>query len=279
MIVAGSNGELAYKIRHKSKICPIQIERLSYGEKYIRVPSRIGGKIFFINSFYPNPDEILFESRLIAETLKERGADEIIGIFPYLAYSRRSRKVIYGEAKILDIALEILEVFDKIFAIDFYGENRRVENISAMPIILEYLRRFEFEDPIIIGPDEISLNWIKDIAKVVKADYDLIKKIRIDAENVIVSTIPTDVENRDVIILDDIIATGETIIQSAKKLKELKAKRIIAAATHALFNKEVYAKMLRAGVSDVIATDTVLNIASRVSVAGLIEDIIESCMD
>ena len=277
MIVAGSNGELAYKLKRRDEICPIQIEKLSYGEKYIRVPSRVRGGVFFVNSFHPNPDEILFESRLIAETLKERGAEEIIGIFPYLAYSRRSKRVIYGEARILDVALKILDTFDKIFAIDFYGGDKRVNNISAMPLIGNYLRNLDLNDPIVIGPDEISLNWIKDVAEILNADYDLIKKIRIDAENVIVSTIPTDVENRDVVILDDIIATGETIIQSAKKLKGLKAKKIVVAATHALFTKETYAKIIKAGIDEVIATDTVINITSKVSVVSLIEKIIDSC--
>jgi len=273
MIVAGSNGELAYKLRKADEIISIQIEKLSYGEKYIRIPSDVDGRVFFINSFHPNPDEILFESRLIGETLKERGADELIGIFPYMAYSRRSRTVIYGEAKILDVALKILDVFDEIYAIDFYGDSDRVKNVSAMPLIGEYLSGFDFKDPIVLGPDEISLRWIRDVANILNADYDIIKKIRIDSENVIVSSIPTDVEGRDVIILDDIIATGETVIQSAKKLRTLNPKRIVAAATHALFGKKVYSEILKAGVEEIIATDTVVNIVSKVSVAGLIEKI------
>ncbi len=273
MIVAGSNGEIAYKLRQIDEISSIQIEKLSYGEKYIRIPSEVSGKVFFINSFYPNPDEILFESRLIAETLKERGAEKIVGIFPYMAYSRRSKSIIYGEAKILDVALEILDVFDDIYAIDFYGESDRVKNVSAMPLIGEYLSKLDLKDPIILGPDEISLRWIKDVAKILNADYDIIKKIRIDSENIIVSSIPTDVENRDVIILDDIIATGETVIQSAKKLRTLNPKRVIAAATHALFGKNVYAEILKAGIDEVIATDTVINIVSKISVVKLIEEI------
>ena len=272
MLVPGTNGEIAIKISKKLGRNPefIQIERFPYGEKYVRIPFEVSDKVAVVNTFHPNPDEILFESRLIGETLKEKGAEHITLIAPYLAYSRR-KTTIFGEADSLDTAMNILDVFDRVVAVDFYGEAERVESLSAMPLLADFLaREYEIQNPVVLGPDEISSKWIADFADVLDGEPGIIRKIRIDAENVVVSSISGDVRGRDVVIADDIIATGATVIQSAKKLKSMGARRVFVASTHALFDRKIYADILKAGVEEVISTDTVLSFVSRVSVAGLL---------
>ncbi len=274
MLVPGTNGELAIKISKRVGKSPefIQIERFPYGEKYVRIPFEVPKKVAVVNTFHPNPDEILFESRLIGETLKEKGTEELVLIAPYLAYSRR-KTTIFGEADSLDTAMSILDVFDRILAVDFYGNAEKVENVSAMPLLAEFLaKEYELKDPVVLGPDEISSKWIDSFADILNGESGIIRKIRIDAENVVVSSISGDVRGRDVVIADDIIATGATVIQSAKKLKSMGAEKIYVAATHALFNRGVYAEILKSGVEEVISTDTVLSFVSRVSVADLLAD-------
>ncbi len=276
MLIPGTNGELAIKISRKLGKNPefIQIERFPYGEKYVRIPFEVPESAAVVNTFHPNPDEIIFETRLIGETLKEKGAEELVLIAPYLAYSRR-KTTIFGEADSLDTAMNILDVFDRVIAVDFYGKAPKVECVSAMPLLAEYIsREHDMDNPAVLGPDEISSKWIDKFASILGGEPGIIRKIRIDAENVVVSSISGDVEGRDVVIADDIIATGATVIQSAKKLKSMGARRIFVASTHALLNREVYAEMLKAGVEDIISTDTVMNFVSRVSVAGLLAEAI-----
>ncbi|AKG92098.1 ribose-phosphate pyrophosphokinase [Geoglobus ahangari] len=271
-LIPGTNGEIAVKIGRFLGESPdfIQIEKLPYGEKYVRIPFDVGREVAVVNTFFPNPDEILFESRLIGEILRERGAEEIVLVAPYLAYSRR-RTAIYGEAKSLETVMDILGVFDRIVAVDFYGHVSSVECISAMPLLAEYIEEeFDLKDPVVLGPDEFSTNWLDAFSEKLGAETAVIKKIRIDAKNVVVSKIEADVRGRDVVIADDIIATGATVIQSAKKLRSMGAKRIFVAVTHALLDKEVYASILKSGIEEVIATDTVLSPVSRVSVAEMI---------
>ncbi len=276
MLVPGTNGELAIKISRKFGKNPefIQIERFPYGEKYVRIPFEVPKSAVVVNTFHPNPDEIIFESRLIGETLKDKGAKELVLVAPYLAYSKR-KTTIFGEADSLDTAMNILDVYDRIITVDFYGKTARVENVSAMPLLAEYIsREYSIDNPVVLGPDEISSNWIDTFADILGGEPGIIRKIRIDAENVVVSTISGDVDGRDVVIADDIIATGATVIQSAKKLKSIGARRIFVASTHALLNREVYAEMLKAGVEDIVSTDTVISLVSRVSVAELLAEAI-----
>lgn len=273
-LIPGTNGEISVKIGRFLGRGPdfVQIEKLPYGEKYVRIPFDVEDRVAVINTFFPNPDEILFESRLIGEILRERGADELILVAPYLAYSRK-RATIYGEAKSLETVMEILSVFDRILAVDFYGSAEIVENVSAIPLLAEYMaEEFDLADPVVLGPDELSVGWLDPFAEVMNADVSVIKKIRVDAENVVVSKIDASVMGRDVIIADDIVATGATVIQSAKKLKKMGAKKVFVVASHALLNKEVYAAILKSGIEEVISTDTVLSPVSRVSVSRLLAE-------
>ncbi|WP_457590963.1 ribose-phosphate diphosphokinase [Geoglobus sp.] len=273
-LIPGTNGEISVKIGRFLGKGPdfVQIEKLPYGEKYVRIPFDAEDRAVVVNTFFPNPDEILFESRLIGEILRERGAEELTLVAPYLAYSRK-RSTIYGEAKSLETVMEILDVFDRILAVDFYGSAEAVESISAIPLLAEYMdEEFTLSDPVVLGPDELSVGWLKPFTEIMNADISVIKKIRVDAENVVVSKIDADVAGRDVIIADDIVATGATVIQSAKKLKRMGAGRIFVVASHALLNKEVYAAILKSGIEEVISTDTVLSPVSRVSVSKLLAE-------
>ena len=273
-LIPGTNGEISVKIGRFLGKGPdfVQIEKLPYGEKYVRIPFDAEDRAVVVNTFFPNPDEILFESRLIGEILRERGAEELTLVAPYLAYSRK-RSTIYGEAKSLETVMEILDVFDRILAVDFYGSAEAVESISAIPLLAEYMaEEFTLSDPVVLGPDELSVGWLKPFTEIMNADISVIKKIRVDAENVVVSKIDADVAGRDVIIADDIVATGATVIQSAKKLKRMGASRIFVVASHALLNKEVYAAILKSGIEEVISTDTVLSPVSRVSVSKLLAE-------
>lgn len=279
MLIPGTNGEIAVRVGKALGIEPsfIQIESLPYGEKYIRIPFKISSRVFVLNTFFPNPDEILFESRVIGDLLREKGAEEIVLIAPYLAYSRRGTSGIHGEARALESAMKILDVYDRIIAVDFYGRSDKVESVSAMRLLAEYVReKFDLQDVVVFGPDEISEKWIGIFSEVLDAETAVIKKIRVDAENVVVSRINADVKERDVVIADDIIATGATVVQSAKKLRSMGARRIIVTATHALFGKENFGEILKSGIEDIIATDTVLSPVSRVSVASLLSERIKS---
>lgn len=273
-LIPGTNGELAIKVSRilKVPVSYIQVEKLPYGEKYVRIPFEPDKKAVVVNTFFPNPDEIIFESRLIGDILREKGVEELILVAPYLSYSRGTGSI-FGEAKTLETLIKVLDVYDEIIAVDFYGKSKKVRNLSAMPLLAEYIKEeYDLRDPVVIGPDEISKFWIEEFAETLDSDYGLISKIRVDAQNVVVSKVSADVDGRDVVIADDIVATGSTVIQSAKKLKSLGARNIYVATTHALFKKEIYNEIMKSGIEEIVSTDTILNFTSRVSVADIIAD-------
>ena len=158
-------------------------------------------------------------------------------------------------------------------SLDIFGV--KVENLTAMHILSRYCIENFSENFTIIAPDENARNWAEEFRKEVDAEIITLRKIRIDAENVIIESQPLRIDG-DVIIVDDIIATGATVCQAVKIAKKAGCKRVFAACTHAILSCDALMRMLEAGVDDLTATDTIPGPISHVSVAKLIADSLKS---
>lgn len=292
LILAGSQGVLAVKV---SKLTGfpmgyIQVEKLPDGEKYVRLSSKVEGKdVFLFNSFANNPDEMLIETIFLIETIAEYNARSINCIFPYFPYSRQDKRFIEGEAISLKIVSKLfrnLEI-DRMFVFDFHLHRIgnltelfgvEVVNLTAMGKLAKYSMRFG-DKLLVVAPDEEAVQWAKVFAEEINSDYIYFKKIRVDAENVIISSQPPDVEGRDAIIVDDMISTGGTVIQALRVLKQGGCNKVFAACTHAILAKDALKRMLEAGIEDMVASDTILSPISHVTVSDLIADAIRELQD
>ncbi|ADC66617.1 ribose-phosphate pyrophosphokinase [Ferroglobus placidus DSM 10642] len=274
MIIPGSNGFLAVKI---ARICGenlhlIELEKLKYGEKYVRLTFDVEGEdVYLVNTFHPNPDEIFLENLFVAEALKEYGAKRIYGIFPYIAYSKKGRKLIKGELPPLKVLSKLYDVFEKIYSVNFSGE-MDVVNISAAELIGEYFADKLGEKCIVISPDETSEELAKGVAEKLGTDYELMKKIRVDAENVIVSAKKMNLDGYEVLLVDDLIYTGSSMVQAIKIVKRSNAKRIFVSCVHALADMRDLLNIYVSGADEIVATDTVLSYVSKISVAELLAE-------
>ncbi|RLI83972.1 ribose-phosphate pyrophosphokinase [Archaeoglobales archaeon] len=284
VIVPASQGILAYPISRKTgiQLGYAELEKLPDGEKYVRIPENVEGKeIYIVNSFAHIPDELIIETLFLVDTFKELGAKKVIGIFPYFPYSRLMRRFIRGEAAKLKSVAKLFKVagLDKMYVVDFHQRNFdeifdfEVVDITAMHLLAEYAKEnFILESPFVVGADEVAEYWAKIVAEELNAEYSLMRKIRIDAENVIVDSVPDEVVGKDVMIVDDIISTGGTVVQAVKALKAAGARRIYAACTHPALSNAALKMICHAGIDGIVGTDTVLSPISHVSVAGLISD-------
>ncbi len=285
IVIPGSQGILAIKISRLTGFQPgyAQLEKLPYGEKYVRISSDVEGRdVIIVNSFARNPDELLIETIFLTETLKEYGAKSVIGVFPYLPYSRQDQVFIRGEAFSLKIVAKLLRDsgIDKMYVVDFHQHKLEdlseffgveTKNLTAMHELASYVKQnFDLNDPIVVGPDEEAAQWASIVANELNTDYILLRKMRVDAENVIIDTIPKEVNGRDVVIVDDIIFTGGTVLQAVKALKRAGCGKVYVACTHAILSDDALRRILEVGVENVVGSDTVLSPVSHVSVAPII---------
>ena len=289
LIVPATQGVLAIKVSRLTNF-PLgyaQLEKLPDGEKYVRISADVEGEdVILVNSFAHNPDEMLIETIFLIETLKDYNAKSVTGVFPYFPYSRQDRRFIKGEAFSLKIVADLLRNagLDGMIVVDFHLHRLRnltsffgfeVKNLTAMHKLAEFANEnFDMDDPIVVAPDEEAVQWAKLVADDLSLNYVALQKIRIDAENVIIDSAPKEVEGRDVLIVDDMISTGGTVIQAIKALKRVGCGKVFVACTHAILAKDALRRLLECGVEGLVATDTVLSPISHVSVA----DIISECL-
>ncbi|WP_202319038.1 ribose-phosphate diphosphokinase [Archaeoglobus neptunius] len=274
LLVAGTNGVMALKIAKLTgyPICYSQIDRYPDGEKYFRFACDVEGEdIIIFNSMHPNPDEILFETILIADTAYQSGARTVSCVFPYFAYARTVERG-KGEALPITTVVKMLKNADirKVYTVDFHLQKNvfGVEHIdlTGMDRLAEYCME-EFSDSLtVIAPDEKATFWANKFAEKFGGEVIALKKIRIDAENVIVDPISLKLEG-DVVIVDDIISTAGTVCQAARIARKAGCRKVFAACTHAIMAGDAMMRLLESGIEDVVATDTIPSPISHVSVA------------
>jgi ribose-phosphate pyrophosphokinase len=287
-ILAGSSGRaLAALIARQLSlnVSETEIKRFPDGEKYIRVREDVAGQdVAIIQSIHHDPDDLLFEYFLLCDTVRDLGAKRIVAVLPYFAYARQDSRFNPGEAVSFKTVTKLIEDVgtSELFSVDMH--QHRVErasdlfkipthNLTAAPLLVEYIKATAtLEKPVVIGPDEESEQWASSAARVIGVDHDVLQKKRLGAEKVEIATRSLPIRGRDVLLIDDIISTGGTIIEASRVLKSQGARRIFVACTHAILAHDALAKIYESGAETVVGTDTIPSPVSYVSVAPLIAD-------
>jgi ribose-phosphate pyrophosphokinase len=285
-VVACSNSQgLAARLARILGARLVLVERRVFpdGELYVRIQDEPGAEAIVVQSMSPRPNDALAELILVAETLRDLGARRVHGVIPYLAYMRQDSRFKPGEAVSAEIMGRLISRlgFDKIVTVDMHlhrikdpaailGKGAR--NLSASGLLAGHISQtYDLRDPLVIGPDEEAEQWARIAAESINAEYTVFEKERLGPEEV--SLKPRglrDLDGRDVIVIDDIISTGGTMAGAVAEAYRHGARRVFAAATHAVLAPGALGKIYSAGALDVIATDTIESPVTRVSVAELI---------
>lgn len=232
----------------------ILIRKFACNEKYIQLLDDVKGKMVYLYQTYsPNVDENLMETFLIAEAAKENGAKKVILISPLLFYSRQDRKTLPEKrepisAKLLAKLYQVSGI-EKIITchlhskgiLSFYGIkilNLEVEHLFAKELKKIIRKKNDWQ---VIAPDEGAKENVQKLAKLLgnlksgffkKQREDPVKKINA----VSFLRFEGNVREKNLILFDDMVDTGKTIIQAKKKLIALGAKKIVLASTHPILS-------------------------------------------
>ena len=286
IVIGGSSSEtLASKVAQELhlKSGSLDVRRFPDGEKYLRVVDDVKNQnVAVIQSIHHTPDELLFEYLLLVDTLKDLGASRVTAFIPYFAYARQDERFKPGEALSFRTVTKLMETVgtDEIYTIDMH-QHRVLKssevfkipshNLSAMPLLADYAKETgEVQKPLVIGPDAEAERWAKIAADRLGTDYDVFEKKRLGDDHVEIRTRRANAKGRDVLMVDDIISTGGTIVEASKILLSQGANKVAVACTHPILAPGALEKIQEAGVVSVVGTDTVPSPISRVSVAPLI---------
>jgi len=150
------------------------------------------------------------------------------------------------------------------------------KNISAVPELVKYFKKLNLKNPLVISPDIGGITRAKEFAKLFKSDFLGLQKqrnrktgkVQIKNSNIKVAT------NRDLIIVDDMISTGGSIIKAAEFLKKQRCRKIFVACTHALLIDNAQKKIQKSGVTKIVSVNTIPGKTAVVDASSLIAKVI-----
>ncbi|TFG22284.1 MAG: ribose-phosphate diphosphokinase [Promethearchaeota archaeon] len=293
LIIGPASQILGIKIAKQLEIDYFNTETKTFpdGENYLRIniedESLIDGKeVIIIQSTGPsssgNQNARLFELLMMIDAVKRMGAVKIIVVVPYLAYARQDKIFRAGECQFANIVLTILDSMsiDELYVVDLHAPQVLQEiqcktvNIDSMKLLADYIKSLGAKDIVVVSPDkgavERSKAFAKHFGENVPVDY-FEKKRDVKSGDITMSG-KLSLKGKDVVVSDDIIATGGTMAIAIKISKESGANKVYAVATHALLLQNAKFRILSAGADDIIGTDSIDNEVSKVSLADAIVD-------
>src|SRR3989344_2073956 len=289
IIVGGSNSKgLAKSIARKlhTEYSELYADHFPDGETRIRFKTEIkNAYVVLVNSLLPHPNESMIELIFAIHTAKELGAKKVIVVAPYLAYMRQDKRFHEGECISSHVMAKLLSCADHVVAIDPHLHrikklsdifDTRATSLTAYQIIAKYIHKTH-PTAIIIGPDGESSQWAKTIAESIGQESVILSKKRWSATKIhtIIHGDPAKIRGRDVVIVDDIVSTGHTMIEPIKQLKKFGVKRISCICVHGVFSFNALQKLRKLGVQ-VLSTNTIENPVAKIDVTPLIVDALEN---
>jgi len=282
LIIGGSASQkLAAKIAWElgDILVPIETRRFPDGERYLRIGGDLDDEAVVIQSTGYPQDENLLELFFILKNLKSLGVGDIRAVIPYFGYGRQEKRFKAGEAISAAIVAELLEDAgaSQVFSINLHEDgitdffNIPAYNLSAMPLIADHIKG-TMDDCIVIAPDKGALEYARDISRSLNCEYDYLEKHRISPQKVETKTKDIDIDGRQVVIIDDIISTGGTIVNASHILRDDGALKIMVACVHPVLVEDALLRIFATGVDDVVATDTLRSDVSVISVASLVAE-------
>lgn len=284
VIIGGTTSrELARAIAKLLGVKFVNVEHKKFpdGESYIRLEKDVFKKnVVLVQTLYPQNDSLV-ELFLLLDLVDEFQPKNICLVLPYFAYARqhkRYRKYEVISSKVIARLIQNFKV-NKLITFDLHDKsiikffNIEVIHLSSTELIANYFLKMKLKNPFILIPDQEREEMAKIAAKTLNCDYSFLKKYRSRITGEITTKIwkDFDVKGRDVIILDDIISTGKTMLNAIKLVGKKKAKNIFVACVHYIPSK-VHEKMLVEGAKLVVATNTIPSEISKINVAPLISN-------
>lgn len=247
-------------------LCDAAITTFSDNEIMIQINENVRGyDVFVIQPTCSPVNDNIMELLLIIDALKRASARRITAVLPYYGYARQDRKVQPRVPISSKLVADIITAAgaNRLINVDLHAGqiqgffNIPVDHLYAAPVLLDYIRRCDFKDLVVVSPDAGGVERARAFAKRLNASLAIIDKRREKANVSQVMNVIGDVAGKDTLLLDDMIDTAGTITQAATALKASGARGVFATCTHAVLSGPAIDRINASPIQELIITDTI----------------------
>jgi ribose-phosphate pyrophosphokinase len=251
--------------RYGCQLGKVNIQKFSDGEICpIFLESVRGDYVFLVQSTYA-PTDNLMELLLMIDAARRASADKVIAVMPYYGYARQDRKdkprVAIG-SKLVANMLEAAGA-DRVITMDLHAPQIQgyfdipVDHLDSSAVFIPYIQGLKLENLTFAAPDVGAANRIREIASYFEAEMVICDKHRKRANEIASMIVIGDVEDKDIVLIDDICDTGGTLAKSAALLREKGARSVRAMITHPVLSGNAYENIENSVLEELVVCDTI----------------------
>jgi len=242
------------------------VSAFSDGEILVRIEENVRGMdVFVVQSCSEPVNKHVMELLIMIDALKRSSARRITAVIPYYGYARQDRKEQPRVPVTAKLVADLITTAgaQKVLTMDLHAGqiqgffNIPVDHLYATPVLLNHLRSMDLKDLVVVSPDAGGVERARAFAKRLNANLAIIDKRREGPNQAKIMNIIGDVDNRDVLLLDDMIDTAGTITQGAQACADKGARRVLAGCTHAVLSGPALQRLNDSVLGQVIVTNTV----------------------
>jgi len=251
----------------KIKLSDVLVGRFSEGEIRLKINENVRGKdVFVVQPTCPPPNDNLMELLIMLDALRRSSAQRITAVMPYFGYARQDRKDqprVPITAKLVANLLTTAGA-NRILTMDLHAGQIQgffdipVDHLFAVGVFIDYFSKLKLKDLVVVSPDVGGIKMARAYAKRLNAGLAIIDKRRESPEKTEAVHILGQVEGKNAIIVDDLIATGSSLIEAVEALKKAKVKAIFAAISHGVLSDPALGRLDKCkDLRELLITDSI----------------------
>lgn len=288
-----ANPALIEDICRQLKVPPVRalVGRFSEGEIRVKINENVRGKdVFLVQSTCPPTNDNLMELLILLDALKRASARRITAVIPYYGYARQDRK---DQPRVPITAKLVANLIttagaDRVLTMDLHAGQIQgffdipLDHLYAITVFEKYLRRKRLSDVVVVSPDVGGIKMARAYAKRLSAGLAIVDKRRTSPESTEVMHILGEVKGKTALLVDDLIATGSSLVEAALALEQAGAARVYACVTHPILSDPAKERISGSCLKELMVTDTIPVPARNqppqltvLSIAGLLTEAIQ----
>lgn len=284
---------LGTSIASSLNVDPVDVELRTFsdGESKIRINANLVNKrCVVVQSTFPPVDSHYLQTLMMISYCIKSGAAEVIPVVPYMGYARQDRTFLEGEVVTMALIAKLFDCFqiNNLVTIDIHSStalscfNLNVINISSIPLLAKYAQtNFNLIEPLIVSPDQGGAIRAEVFSEILKTSSTSLRKKR-DRETgniTIEENLDIVAKDRDIILIDDMISSGGTIMKAIDVLKKNDCNRIFVMCVHALSDEQSLDALRKTGIQDLISTNSIPRSCSKIDLSDEIAKTLSLILD